>query len=94
MNHSEDELVADGLPAHQCLYYGVLGVNSLALNYVDCLRNRSASVTETIGYLFDHLTTYVNGLDNNDIYFIKKVADKTRTRVSKVRDGLAKINGV
>ena len=94
MNHSEDELVADGLPAHQCLYYGVLGVNSLALNYVDCLRNRSASVTETIGYLFDHLTPYVNGLDNNDIYFIKKVADKTRARVAKMRDSLAKINGV
>ena len=94
MNHSEDELVADGLPAHECLYYGVLGVNSLALNYVDCLRNRSASVTETIGYLFDHLTPYVNGLDNNDIYFIKKVADKTRARVAKMRDSLAKINGV
>ncbi|MEC8230560.1 MAG: hypothetical protein VX061_03870 [Pseudomonadota bacterium] len=94
MNHSEDELIADGLPAHECLYYGVLGVNSLALNYVDCLRNRSASVTETIGYLFDHLTPYVNGLDNNDIYFIKKVADKTCARVAKMRDGLAKINGV
>ena len=57
------------------------------------LRNRSASVTETIGYLFDHLTPYVNGLDNNDIYFIKKVADKTRARVAKMRDSLAKING-
>lgn len=94
MNHSEDELVADGLPAHQCLYYGVLGVNSLALNYVDCLCDRSASVTETMAYLFDHLTPYVNGLDKNDIHFITKAADKTRSRVSKLRDGLAEINGV
>lgn len=94
MNHAEDELIADGLPAHQCLYYGVLGVNSLALNYVDCLCDRSASVTETMSYLFDHLTPYVNGLDKNDIHFITKAADKTRARISKLRDGLAEINGV
>ena len=94
MNHSEDELVADGLPAHQCLYYGVLGVNSLALNYVDCLQNKSASVSETMAYLFDHLAPHVDGLDANDIHFIEKTADKTRARVGKLRDGFAQINGV
>ena len=94
MNHREDELVSDGLAAHDCLYYGVLGLNSLALNYVTCLRNRTASVTETLAYPFDHLTPYVNGLDKNDIHFIRKVADKTQSRVGRLRDGLAKINGV
>lgn len=94
MNHAEDELVADGLPAHQCLYYGVLGVNALALNYVGCLQNRSATVTETMAYLFDHLTPYVDGLDANDAYFINKTANMTRARVAKLRDGFAKINGV
>lgn len=94
MNHREDELVADGLASHDCLYYGVLGVNSLALNYVNCLRTRSASVSETLAYLFDHLLPYVNGLDKDDIHFIKKAADKTRSRVGKFRDGLVEINGV
>ena len=94
MNHREDELVTEGLPAHNCLYYGVLGINSLALNYVNCLLNKSASVTETLAYVFDHLEPYVNGLDKNDIHFIRKVADKTRSRVGTLRDGLAEINGV
>ena len=94
MNHREDELVNEGLPAHDCLYYGVLGINSLALNYVNCLLNKSASVTETMAYVFDHLEPYVNGLDKTDIHFIRKVADKTRSRVGTLRDGLAKINGV
>jgi hypothetical protein len=94
MNHREDELVTEGLPAHNCLYYGVLGVNSLTLNYVNCLLNKSASVTETLAYVFDHLEPYVNGLDKNDIHFIRKVADRTQSRVGRLRDGLAKINGV
>ena len=94
MNHREDELIVEGLPAHDCLYYGVLGTSALTLNYVNCLLTKSASVTETIGYVFDHLKPYVNGLDKSDIYFIKKIANKTRSRVGVLRDGLAEINGV
>lgn len=94
MNHKEDVLVAEVIPPQQALYYGVLGTSAIGLNYVGTLLRGDVKVNETVAYLFDHLEPYTAGLDQADVDAITILANKTRSRVGKLRDGLAEINGV
>lgn len=94
MNHKDDPLVFDVIPPQQALFYGILGTSAVALNYVSTLLRGNVGVNETVAYLFDHIQPYSAGLDQGDVDAINILADKTRSRVGKLRDGLAEINGV
>ena len=94
MNHKDDELLREAIPAHDALYYGVLGTTALTLNYVSTILRKDVSANETFAYLFDEVAKYTNGLDTADKTFITELGEKTRSRVACLRDGLAKINGL
>lgn len=94
MNHKDDVLIKEAIPPHDALYYGVLGTSALTLNYVSTILSRDVTANETFAYLFDEVAKYTNGLDAADKEFIRELGEKTRSRVSRLRDGLAKLNGL
>lgn len=94
MNHKSDVLVSSSLAMHDCMYYGMLGVSALVLNYLKCLETRSATIEETVAYPFDHFLPFVNMLEREDRIFLEEAARKTKARIGAFRDGMAKMNGL
>ena len=94
MNHKDDLLFKEAIPPHDALYYGVLGLNAVALNYVSTILQGEVTANETFAYLFDEVAKYTNGLDNSYKDLINDLGVKTKKRIGKLRLGLSKINNL
>ena len=92
MNHKDDILFAEeATAAIDALYYGIEGEKAFIYNYVDCIQKDTINVLETFAYHFEKLLPYLSGVPKKERSRIEYLADKTNTRMSKMRHKLSEV---
>ena len=92
MNHKDDILFAEeATAAIDALTYGIDGEDAFIYNYVDCIQKDTINVIETFAYHFEKLLPYLSGVPEKERSRIEYLADKTTTRIAKMRYKLSRV---
>lgn len=92
MNHKDDILFAkEATAAIDALNYGISGERAFIYNYVDCIQKDTINVSETFAYHFEKLLPYLSGVPKKERSRIEYLANKTTTRISKMRYKLSRV---
>ena len=92
MNHKDDILFAENSTAAiDAVHYGVEGEKAFIYNYVNCIQKNNINVLETFAYHFEKLLPYLSGVPKKERSRIEYLADKTNTRMSKMRHKLSEV---
>ena len=70
---------------YEIIKYASLGEDASVFNYTNHLESEHAEVRDTMGYCFDRLLPYTEGLSDHSKKVVETLAKKTSTRASKLR---------
>lgn len=87
-NHKHDPIIKDCIGGHEGFKYGMSGEAAAVLNYIPHLLSGEATPIETMAYCFDKVAKFTDGLSPEAEERIKKLGEKTRIRVGKMRERL------
>ena len=85
MNHRSDATLACCMGGYEIIKYASLGEDASVFNYINHLESGHAEVRDTMGYCFDKLLPYTEGLSNHSKKVVETLAKKTSERASKLR---------
>ena len=85
MNHRSDPTLGTCMGGYEILKYASLGEDASVFNYIEHLMSEKADVRETMGYCFDKLLPYTDGLPNHSKAVVEALAQKSITRAAKLR---------
>jgi hypothetical protein len=85
MNHRPDPTLGTCMGGYEILKYASLGEDCSVFNYVEHLEFENADVRESMGYCFDRLLPYTDGLPSHSKNVVEALAKKSITRAAKLR---------
>jgi len=88
VNHKHDVIIKDCVGSYQAFNYGMAGEAAAVLNYLPHLLSGEATPVETYAYCFDKVGEYTEGLSDEAKARVLGLANKTRTRIAKMRKAL------
>jgi hypothetical protein len=93
INHKSDPILKDCIGGYEAFKYGMAGETAAVYNYLPNLLTGKATPIETFAYCFDKLADYTKGLPPYREKQILALANKTKTRVGKLRPALLAAKG-
>ena len=93
INHKSDPILKDCIGAYEAFKYGMAGETGAVYNYLPNLISGKATPIETFAYCFDKLEEYSEGLPEYKRKQVLNLAQKTKTRVGKLRPQLLATKG-